>query len=229
MQAARIDARFAELHDRVGRGRLQLLRADIRDRDSLEAALTACREALGDPGILVNNAGIDQPPGQATSEVLERLPMERVREVFEVNVFGTFLATQVFGGAMVAAGRGAIVNIGSLYASISPDPRLYEHIPLDPPFLKPPAYGASKAAVANLTRYFAVHWAASGIRVNTLSPGGVLGLQDDQFLRKFSSRVPLRRLASDRDLIGPLLFLASSASSYVTGTEIKVDGGFSIW
>jgi NAD(P)-dependent dehydrogenase (short-subunit alcohol dehydrogenase family) len=121
------------------------------------------------------------------------------------------------------AGRGTIVNIGSLYASIAPEPAFYDHIP---GFLKPPAYGASKAAVVNLTRYFARLWGPHGVRVNALSPGGVLGGQDEQFLAKFSARTPLRRLAEADDLTGPLLFLASDASRYVTGHELRVDGGF---
>jgi NAD(P)-dependent dehydrogenase (short-subunit alcohol dehydrogenase family) len=150
-------------------------------------------------------------------------------EIFEVNATGLFVVTQVFGSEMVKAGRGSIINIGSLYASVSPDARFYEHLQSDPPFLKPPAYGASKAAVVNLTKYLATHWAPHGVRVNTLSPGGVLGGQDEDFKRKFCDRVPLGRMASTDDLRGPLLFLASRASSYVTGIELVVDGGFTAW
>ena len=112
---------------------------------------------------------------------------------------------------------------------MSPDQRLYDHLPGDLPFLKSPAYGASKAAVVNLTKYFATLWGRSGVRVNTLSPGGVLAGQDDQFRAKYAERVPLGRMASVDDLRGPLLFLASRASSYVTGHELSVDGGFTAW
>jgi NAD(P)-dependent dehydrogenase (short-subunit alcohol dehydrogenase family) len=137
--------------------------------------------------------------------------------------------TQVFGGAMAARGGGAIINIGSLYASVSPDQRFYEHLPGDLPFLKSPAYGASKAAVVNMTRYFATLWGDRGVRVNALSPGGVLAGQDEQFKAKYAGRVPLGRMAVGDDLKGPLLFLASRASSYVTGHELRVDGGFTAW
>ena len=147
----------------------------------------------------------------------------------EVNAAGLFLVTQVFGGAMARAGRGTVINIGSLYASVSPDARLYDHIPMTPPFIKPPAYGASKAAVVNLTKYLSTHLAPYGVRVNTLSPGGVLGGQDPEFKRKFCERVPLGRMATADDLRGPLLFLASRASAYVTGINLKVDGGFTVW
>jgi NAD(P)-dependent dehydrogenase (short-subunit alcohol dehydrogenase family) len=130
---------------------------------------------------------------------------------------------------MAQRGHGTIVNIGSLYASVSPDARFYEHLPTEPPFLKPPAYGASKAALVNLTRYLAAHWGPAGVRVNALSPGGVEGGQDPEFKRKFNERVPLGRMCTPEDLEGPLLFLASGASNYVTGVELLVDGGFTAW
>ena len=225
-----ISQRFKNLQDRFDGQRLQLASADVTDRESLEAGCKKCLDVFGVPTILVNNAGIDQPPDQPDKGCcLEDIPFELNREVFEVNALGLFLVTQVFGGQMVKAGRGSIINIGSLYASVAPDSRFYDHIECDPPFLKPPAYGASKAAAVNLTRYLATLWASCGVRVNALSPGGVLGEQDPEFKRKFCERVPLGRMAEDKDLRGPLLFLASSASSYVTGIELVVDGGFTAW
>jgi NAD(P)-dependent dehydrogenase (short-subunit alcohol dehydrogenase family) len=183
LPVAKVSDAFAELTDRHA-GRVRLVRADVTDRASVMEACNACLADAGRPWILVNNAGIDQPP--AALDIVhgvEDLPVELCRAVFEVNTFGTFQATQVFGSEMVRAGRGSIINIGSLYASVAPDPRFYDHI--DPPFLKPPAYGASKAAVVNLTKYFATLWGPSGVRVNALSPGGVLGGQDEEFKRKY--------------------------------------------
>ncbi len=210
--------------------RLRLERADVRNRGTLETACKICLATFGVPSILVNNAGIDRPPAnQQNGHRLEDIPFEENREIIEVNTLGLFQVTQVFGRHMVDTARGSIINIGSLYAGVSPDARFYEHIPSDPPFLKPPAYGASKAAVVNLTRYLATLWAPYNVRVNALSPGGVLGGQDEEFKRKFCSRVPLGRMATAEDLRGPLLFLASNASSYVTGTELLVDGGFTAW
>ena len=177
-------------------------------------------EEHGPPSVLVNNAGIDfapTPGGGGQSE-------EQFAETLAVNVTGVLNATEVFGAPMCEAGRGSIINIGSLYASIAPDPSFYDHI--DPPFTKPAAYGASKAAVISLTRYFARLWGPRGVRVNALSPGGVLVAQDDEFRRKFCARVPLGRMAEAADLVGPLLFLASDASRYVAGQELRVDGGF---
>lgn len=217
------------LQDRYGTARLQFFEADVRDRVSLEAVRDNCRSVLGEVGVLVNNAGLDQPPGPATTYRLADIPARQFDEVLAVNVTGAFQATQVFGAAMCERGAGSIINIGSLYASVSPDMRFYDHLDCAPPFLKPPAYGASKAALVNLTKYLASHWGPHGVRVNSLSPGGVQGGQDDAFKTKFCARVPLGRMAEARDLVGPLLFLASSASAYVTGIDLRVDGGFTVW
>jgi NAD(P)-dependent dehydrogenase (short-subunit alcohol dehydrogenase family) len=196
----------------------------------LEEARDQCLAEFGVPRVLVNNAGIDQPPGvQSEGYLVEDVPFEVSRAIMDVNFLGLFQVTQLFGKEMVRALPGYIINIGSLYASVASDSRFYDHIPCDPPFLKPPAYGDSKAAVVNLTKYLATLWGPYGIRVNALSPGGVLGGQDEEFKRKFSQRVPLGRMAVYTDLIGPLVFLASDASSYVTGTELLVDGGFTAW
>jgi NAD(P)-dependent dehydrogenase (short-subunit alcohol dehydrogenase family) len=203
---------------------------DITSRESIEAAAQAVQKWLGVPTVLVNNAGIDQAPDSPGGRHhLDTLPIDEFRRMVEVNLLGTFQVTQVFGGRMAEQGRGSIVNIGSLYASVSPDQRFYDHLAGDLPFLKSPAYGASKAAVVNMTKYFSTLWGPRGVRVNTLSPGGVLGGQDDEFKRKYGARVPLGRMARPEDLKGPLVFLASSASSYVTGHELRVDGGFTAW
>ena len=202
-------------------------RADVTDRGSLETVRDEVAERYGPPSVLVNNAGIDQPPDSAAGTwEIEEVPAEDFRRTLDVNLTGAFTVTQVFGAPMRDAGRGSIVNVGSLYASIAPEPAFYEHMDADPPFLKPPAYGASKAGVVNLTRYFSRLWGPHGVRVNTLSPGGVAGGQDPAFLAKYNARVPLRRMADPDDLRGPLLFLASEASRYVTGHELRVDGGF---
>jgi NAD(P)-dependent dehydrogenase (short-subunit alcohol dehydrogenase family) len=201
---AKPNAAFAALQA-AHSGRLTLIGADVTDRASLSAARDEVLGRHDVPSVLVNNAGIDAPPAASGGgHRLEDIPFDVNRRIFEVNTLGLFQVTQLFGGDMAAAGRGSIVNIGSLYASVSPDARFYDHIVSDPPFLKPPAYGASKAAVVNLTKYFATAWGPRGVRVNTLSPGGVLGAQDDQFKSKFNARVPLGRMAGHADLIGPL-------------------------
>lgn len=217
-----LDDQFAEKRDDC-----QFLVGDVTDRSSLEAALATLSNRFGTPSVLVNNAGIDQPPDVTSgTSLVQDIDIEGFRRTIDVNLAGTFQATQVFGSAMVDARAGSIVNIGSLYASIAPEPSFYEHFDVDPPFLKPPAYGASKAGVVNLTKYFARLWGPHGVRVNALSPGGVLSDQDDEFIRKYTARTPLRRMAALDDLRGPLAFLASDASRYLTGAELLVDGGF---
>lgn len=193
--------------------------ADVTDPQALRGVLDRVRECYDVPRVLVNNAGIDRPPAPGGGgETLEDFA-----RTLEVNLAGTFTATTVFGEAMVGAGGGAIVNIGSLYASVAPVPAFYDHLD---GFVKPAAYGASKAGVVQLTKYFARLWGPAGVRVNALSPGGVRGDQDDQFLAKYCARVPLGRMAEPEDLTGPLVFLASDASRYLTGHELRVDGGF---
>jgi NAD(P)-dependent dehydrogenase (short-subunit alcohol dehydrogenase family) len=230
LESARPSAAFDGLRERCGSERLRLYRADVRERAQLDAARDRIIDDLGVPHVLVNNAGIDQPPNtDAPQYQLDEIPPDVFKRVLEVNTFGTFQVSQVFGTEMAKAGRGAIVNVGSMYAVISPDNRLYEHLGFDPPFLKPPAYGASKAAVLNLTKYLAAFWGPYGIRVNAISPGGVLGGQDDEFIRKLCDKIPLRRMAEASDLVGPLVFLASDASAYVTGINLQVDGGITVW
>lgn len=230
LEQARPSAAFDGLRGRYGQERLRLYRADVRDRAQLDAARDRILDDLGVPHVLVNNAGIDQPPNtDAPQFMLDEIPPDVFKRVLEVNTFGTFQVSQVFGTEMAKAGRGAIVNVGSMYAVISPDNRLYEHLGFDPPFLKPPAYGASKAAVLNMTKYLAGFWGPHGIRVNAISPGGVLGGQDEEFKRKLCEKIPLRRMAEADDLVGPLIFLASDASKYVTGINLQVDGGITVW
>ncbi len=212
---------------------MRVVRIDVQPADGVEVAdvtdgdaLRAIRERIGAPDVLVNNAGIDQPPDPAKGGGIEGVDADEFLRVLDVNTRGVFVVTQVFGSAMAEAGRGSIVNIGSLYSVIAPEPRFYDHMDMDPPFLKPAAYGASKAGVINLTRYFARLWGPTGVRVNALTPGGVHGGQDPEFLSKFTARVPFARMAEAADLGGPLVFLASEASSYLTGHHLLVDGGF---
>ncbi|MGH7388974.1 MAG: SDR family oxidoreductase [Candidatus Rokuibacteriota bacterium] len=227
---AKIGDETAALTDQWGEQRLSLIRADVTDRASLAQARDWCAAHGWTPTVLLNNAGIDQPPAVLPlTWRVEDIPSDVFRGTLDVNVTGTFHCIQAFGPDMVRSGRGSIVNLGSLYAAVAPDPRLYDHLASDPPFLKPPAYGASKAAVVNLTRYFAVLWGRHNVRVNAISPGGVLAGQDEEFRRKYASRVPMGRMAIPEDLVGPIVFLASDASRYVTGTNLQVDGGFTAW
>jgi NAD(P)-dependent dehydrogenase (short-subunit alcohol dehydrogenase family) len=222
--------RFRALSAATSHDRLQRFECDVTDRRSLEVVRAQLVDRWGPPSVLVNNAGLDQPPDSAaTRHTIDDVPIDVVRRMLDVNLTGAFQVIQIMGSLMAEHGRGSVINIGSLYASVSPDQRLYDHLEGTQPFLKTPVYGASKAGLVNLTKSFATLWGTRGVRVNALSPGGVLGEQDEIFRRKYCERVPLGRMANPEDLKGPLVFLASKASAYVTGIELRVDGGFTAW
>jgi NAD(P)-dependent dehydrogenase (short-subunit alcohol dehydrogenase family) len=208
------------------------LAADVTDRPSLEAGLARLKATWGDPHGLVNAAALDSPPGAPVTEngPFETYPEPSLDQVLAVNVKGVVLACQVFGGAMAQAGRGSIVNIGSHYGLVSPDQRIYEYRRQEgEPFYKPVAYSASKSALLNLTRYLATYWAPQGVRVNTLTLGGVSNNQDPRFVEAYCRRVPLGRMARPEEYDGALIFLLSEASAYMTGANLVMDGGWTAW
>lgn len=210
---------------------LRLLEADITSRKELEAALVALETDWGCPWGLVNNAAIDSPPNAPAGEngPFETYPEDSWDRVMDVNVKGVFLCCQVFGGAMAAAGRGAIVNIGSIYGVVSPDQRIYEYRRVDgDTFFKPVAYSAAKSALYNLTRYLATYW-ASKVRVNILTLAGVYNNQSEAFLTPYLQRMPAGRMARADEYNGAIVFLLSDASSYMTGAEMRLDGGWTAW
>lgn len=205
--------------------------ADITDRPALERALADVLGAFGRVDVLVNNAALDNPPGSSGAAVgpFEEFPEEAWDKVVEVNLKGMVLSCQVFGGHMAASGGGSIINISSIYGMLSPDQRIYEYRRAEETFFKPVAYSVTKSGVLNLTRYLATYWADKGVRVNTLTLAGVFNDQDERFLEGYTAKVPLGRMARADEYNGPVIFLASDASSYVTGSNIVVDGGYSAW
>ena len=211
---------------------MQFLESDVTKRASLESALASVQQRFGAPEILINNAGLDSPPGAPASETgpFENYPEESWDMVLDVNLKGVFLCCQVFGGAMAKAGRGSVINISSIYGVVSPDQRIYEFRRAEGnTFFKPVAYSASKSGILNLTRYLATYWAAEGVRVNTLTFAGVFNNQDPRFLKGYCAKVPLGRMADPDEYNGAILFLSSRASSYMTGSNMVLDGGFTAW
>jgi NAD(P)-dependent dehydrogenase (short-subunit alcohol dehydrogenase family) len=209
-----------------------LYRVDVTDRGALEDALDQVGREWGTPHVLVNAAALDSPPDAPAEEVgpVESYPEASFDEVMSVNVKGTFLPCQVVGARMAAEGRGSIVNISSVYGMLSPVQDLYEFRRRSgDEYYKPVAYSVSKSAVYNLTRYLATYWAKSGVRVNTLTLAGVANEQPQEFVEAYTARMPVGRMADVREVVGPVVFLASDASSYVTGANLVVDGGWSAW
>jgi NAD(P)-dependent dehydrogenase (short-subunit alcohol dehydrogenase family) len=205
---------------------------DVTDRASLDGAVRELESSWGVPHLLVNNAGLDSPPDAPAEEVgpFETYPEESFDSVMDVNVKGTFLCCQAIGGAMAREGRGSIVNVSSIYGLLSPVQDLYAFRRAGgETFVKPVAYSVSKSAILNLTRYLATYWAKDGVRVNTLTLAGVWNDQPPEFLEAYSARVPMGRMLKAEEAVGAVVFLASDASSYVTGSNVVVDGGWSAW
>ena len=207
-------------------------RVDVTDRAAIEAATDEVAREWGVPHVLVNAAAVDSPPDAPPEEVgpVESYPEESFDQVMDVNVKGTFLCCQVVGARMAAEGRGSIVNVSSVYGMLSPVQDIYDFRRRGgETFFKPVAYSVSKSALYNLTRYLATYWAKSGVRVNTLTLAGVWNDQPEEFLDAYTARMPLGRMADVREVVGPVVFLASDASSYVTGANLVADGGWSSW
>jgi NAD(P)-dependent dehydrogenase (short-subunit alcohol dehydrogenase family) len=205
---------------------------DVTDRASIEGAVREVEAEWGTPHLLVNNAGLDSPPDAPAEEVgpFETYPESSFDAVMDVNVKGAFLCCQVIGGAMAREGRGSIVNVSSIYGLLSPVQDLYAfRREGGDTFVKPVAYSVSKSALLNLTRYLATYWAKAGVRVNTLTLAGVWNDQPAEFLEAYAARVPMGRMLQADEALGAVVFLASEASSYVTGSNLVVDGGWSAW
>ena len=208
------------------------LHLDVADPASVRAMAKATLERFGKIDILINNAALNPKfdPKHAAdhSNSFEEFPFDEWEHAMDVNVTGMFLCAQAVAPAMVAAGNGVIVNISSTYGLVGPDQRLYEREG-EPQQFKPVTYSVSKSAALGLTRYLATYYAGKGIRVNTLTPGGVFADHDDEFVERYSAKTLLGRMAEKEEISSALLFLVSDASSYMTGANLVVDGGWTAW
>jgi NAD(P)-dependent dehydrogenase (short-subunit alcohol dehydrogenase family) len=205
---------------------------DVSNDLSVMEAKEAIIERYGKIDVLVNNAAIndmfENPTVALELSKFENYPLNLWKKSIDVNVTGVFLCSQIFGSVMAEAGSGSIINIASTYAITAPDQKLYQNEKHEQIFYKSAAYPTTKGAVLSFTKFLAAYWGNKGIRVNALSPGGVQNGQDDFFIKNYSSRTVLGRMAKKTDYKGAIVFLASDASEYMTGANLVVDGGWTI-
>ncbi len=207
------------------------IQCDVSNESSVTAMLAKAVAKFGKIHVLHNNAASKTKDVKRFFAETERFSMDDWREVMSVNVDGMFLVARAVGAHMLKNEiKGSVIQTSSIYGILAPDTRIYEgsHY-LGTQINTPAVYCASKAAVVGMTRYLATLWGARGIRVNTLIPGGVQSGQNSVFTEKYSARIPMARMADPEEMVGALIFLASDASSYITGQALVVDGGLSAW
>jgi len=208
---------------------------DITKPESVNAMVSAVLSTFGRLDVLVNSAALDPKfdPDAAAKGIapgaFEDYPLEQWNAAMNVNLTGMFLVTQACVKQMVAQGKkGSIINICSTYGLNGPDQRIYIKDGRRVAF-KPVYYTTTKAGVMGFTKYLAAYYAETEIRVNALTPGGVYNNHEEYFVKNYSAKTILGRMAKKDEMNGALLFLASDASSYMTGNNVVVDGGWTAW
>jgi NAD(P)-dependent dehydrogenase (short-subunit alcohol dehydrogenase family) len=230
---------LAQVH-REERSQLDLDRVRLEQMDvTSSSSVLQTAEKLADEGvrvdILVNNAAVDPKVGGGSAGKdllrLETFPVDEWERQMAVGLRGAFLCSQVFGTRMARDGGGVILNVSSDLSVIAPDQRLYRQtdLPDDRQPVKPVTYSVVKTGLVGLTRYLATYWADSGVRANALSPGGVQTEQDPEFVSRISRLIPLGRMAHRSEYRAAVQFLCSDASAYMTGQNLVIDGGRSVW
>jgi len=213
---------------------------DITDAESIRRVYELYQEsqrgsagvggyAPASPDGLICAAAIDYPPGTPGGVAFEEMPLDLWEQILKVNLTGVMLPCQIIGAEMAKAGHGSIILVSSMYGLIAPDNRRYADL-VAPPFYKPAAYGATKAAIQNLAKYLACHWGPAGVRVNAVS-FGVMESEQHQppWKQRMEKAIPLGRIAKTGEWDGIIQFLLSDESSYITGATIVVDGGMTAW
>lgn len=202
------------------------IQCDVTSKESWENALEFIMETHGKIDILINNAGFtNQSKSKNFDASFENFPLEDWNAIMNVNLTGTFLGCQVIGAQMLRQQSGSIINIASLYGVVSPNHKIYPGTGIS----QPVAYSVSKHGVVSLTKYLATLWAEKGIRVNSLTPGGIFNGHEGLFLERFQNLNPIGRMSDKSELRGGIVYLASQASSHVVGHNLIIDGGWTAW
>jgi NAD(P)-dependent dehydrogenase (short-subunit alcohol dehydrogenase family) len=210
------------------------MQTDITQPESVKELLESVLTKFGRVDILINNAA-NNPKMEKQSDTefsrLEFFPLGQWETDLAVGLTGAFLCSQAIGSEMARRKHGVIVNVASDLALIAPDQRLYRKsgLPDGQQPVKPITYSVVKTGLIGLTRYLATYWANDGVRVNAISPGGVYNNQPEEFVQRLSSLIPLGRMAKADEYQAAIIYLCSDASSYMTGTNLIVDGGRSSW
>jgi 2-deoxy-D-gluconate 3-dehydrogenase len=211
------------------------VRVDVTDPVSVQAMVSTAVKTYGRVDVLVNSAALDpkfDPLALAARSTplgsFEDYPVDAWRQALDVNLTGMFLCCQAAVRPMLAQGKGVLINICSMYGLVGPDQRLYQRDGVQSSY-KPVYYSVTKAGVLGMTNYLATYYAGKNIRANALTPGGVFNGHDETFLKAYSARAVMGRMANKDEMNGALLFLASDASSYMTGANLVVDGGWTAW
>lgn len=195
---------------------------DIVDEKSVEDGLNKILDEFGSIDVLINNA---YPYNKNYGRIYEDIDFKDWRENVDMHLNGYFNVTHKVSKIMMKQRRGNIINIGSIYGVLGPHFEIYEGTGIT----MPAEYSAIKGGIINFTRYLATYLAVYNIRVNSISPGGIFDDQSPRFVKRYSKEVPLGRMASPEDIVGGVIYLSSDASRYVTGHNLMIDGGWSIW
>ena len=200
------------------------IKLDLNKKSSIKNMILKTTKKFSKIDILINNAAY-QGNSKTRKIKFEDFPLNEWNKAVSVNLTGIFLTCQEVGKVMVKQKYGNIINISSTYGLVAPDQRIYGISGQNAAAF----YSATKAALLNLTRYLASYWNRTGIRVNSLSPGGVENSQESNFIKKYSEKTMLGRMADKNEYVGAIIFLSSDASSYMTGSNLVIDGGWTAW
>jgi NAD(P)-dependent dehydrogenase (short-subunit alcohol dehydrogenase family) len=212
--------------------KVKACQVNVTDEKSVAEMVAFALKTFNSVDVLVSSAAMDpkfddSQQGQHTNN-FEDYPVSAFRDALDVNLTGMFLCAREAVKPMLEQNRGSIINICSTYGLVGPDQRLYEREG-KPQQFKPVFYSVTKSGVVGFTKYLAAYYAGTNIRVNALTPGGVYNNHDEEFNSKYSSRAVMGRMAHQDEMNGGILYLASDASSYMTGSNLVVDGGWTAW
>lgn len=226
----------AKILEKEFKNKILGVKTDISSQKEVKSMVAKVEKEFGKIDVLVNNAAFNCPADSKGSNFVsfEDYPLELWKKSIDVNLTGMFICSQEVIRLMIKKKiKGSIINVSSTYGLVGPDQRIYHSIkhPKDSSkkFVKPVDYSTTKSGVLNFTRYLAAAYGKNGIRVNTLTPGGVLDNQDEDFVEGYSNKTVLGKMAEKTDYNGAVLFLASDASKYMTGSNLVVDGGWTCW